>query len=85
MVVVESDDVSAVAVEREIVGRDGQEDLFCSWATRRAFETVFGDDEKNWASFLPAAALREAEEDERVRPLLGTAIGDEDGIEFDSG
>jgi hypothetical protein len=84
MVVVESDDVSAVAVEREIVGRDGDEDLFCSWAARRAFETVFGDDEKNWASFLPAA-LRDAEEDERVRPLSGTAIGDEDGIEFDSG
>lgn len=45
-----SEDVSAVAVEREMVGSDGEADIKrdCSWAARRAFEAVscgFGDDD----------------------------------------
>lgn len=71
--------VSAVAVDREMVGREMVDGvrrlLFCSWAARRAAEAErpdgevlvdFGEDEKNWASF---AAVREVD-DERFRELL---------------
>ena len=90
VVMVGSDDVSAVAVDKEMVGRDGDGEmsraLLCSWAARSEAEAVswadsgelaFGEDEKNWAIF--DAAVREAEDEERWR----TAIGDED--EPDSG
>jgi hypothetical protein len=51
-----SADVSAVAVDNDIVGNDGKDDinrpLFCSWAASKAAEAVrcdvvLGDGEKN--------------------------------------
>jgi len=86
-----SEVLSAVAVEREMVGREADGEnaraLLCSWAASREADavrypggelTALGDDEKNWATL--AAALREDGED-RVRGMSFTGIGTAGDVE----
>jgi hypothetical protein len=80
VVMVGSQDVSAVAVDKEMVGRDAEMSLplLCSCAARSEAEAVswadsgvlaFGEDEKKWA--ILEAAVREAEDEERWRTAIG--------------